>query len=151
MQQGVPARPLPERPSPADQPAAPASRTAASRRSTGTPRSREVADRLAAVRDAHGGESIFYYGGGGQGNHLGGAYSGALLRALGARYRSSALAQEKMGEGYVDSHLYGGHTRGDFEHSEVAVFVGKNPWQSQSFPRARVTLREIARDPERDR
>jgi anaerobic selenocysteine-containing dehydrogenase len=109
----------------------------------------EVADRLATVRDTYGGESIFYYGGGGQGNHLGGAYSGALLRALGARYRSSALAQEKMGEGYVDAHLYGGHTRGDFEHSEVAVFVGKNPWQSQSFPRARVTLREISRDPER--
>ncbi len=110
---------------------------------------REVAERFAAVRDTHGGESIFYYGGGGQGNHLGGAYSGALLRALGARYRSSALAQEKMGEGYVDMHLYGGHTRGDFENAEVAVFVGKNPWQSHSFPRARVTLREIARDPNR--
>jgi formate dehydrogenase len=109
----------------------------------------EVAERLAAVRGAHGGETIFFYGGGGQGNHLGGAYSGAMLRALGARYRSSALAQEKMGEGFVDAHLYGGHTRGDFENAEVAVFVGKNPWQSQSFPRARVTLREIARDPER--
>ena len=43
---------------------------------------REIADRFAAVRDAHGGESIFYYGGGGQGNHLGGGYSGATLRAL---------------------------------------------------------------------
>ena len=109
----------------------------------------EIAERLAAVRDAHGGETIFYYGGGGQGNHLGGAYSGAALRALGSRYRSSALAQEKMGEGLVDAHLYGGHTRGDFEHSEVAVFVGKNPWQSQSFPRARIVLKEISRDPER--
>jgi formate dehydrogenase len=109
----------------------------------------EVAAGLVAVRDSHGGETIFYYGGGGQGNHLGGAYSGALLRALGARYRSSALAQEKMGEGWVDGHLYGGHTRGDFEHAEVAVFVGKNPWQSQSFPRARVTLKELAKDPER--
>ena len=109
----------------------------------------EVAERLAAVRDEHGGETIFYYGGGGQGNHLGGAYSGAVLRALGSRYRSSALAQEKMGEGFVDAHLYGGHTRGDFEHTEVAVFVGKNPWQSQSFPRARATLREIARDEQR--
>jgi anaerobic selenocysteine-containing dehydrogenase len=109
----------------------------------------EVAERFAAIRDTHGGETIMYYGGGGQGNHLGGAYSGALLRALGARYRSSALAQEKMGEWYVDSRLYGGHTRGDFEHSEVAVFVGKNPWQSQSFPRARITLRELARDPDR--
>ncbi len=109
----------------------------------------EIAERLAGVRDAHGGETIFYYGGGGQGNHLGGAYSGAALRALGSRYRSSALAQEKMGEGLVDAHLYGGHTRGDFEHSEVAVFVGKNPWQSQSFPRARIVLKEISRDPER--
>lgn len=51
------------------------------------------------MRDAYGGDKIFFYGGGGQGNHLGGAYSGALLRALGARYRSSALVQEKMGAG----------------------------------------------------
>jgi anaerobic selenocysteine-containing dehydrogenase len=109
----------------------------------------EVASRFAAVRDEFGGEKIFYYGGGGQGNHLGGAYGGAFMRALGSRYRSSALAQEKMGEWYVDSRMYGGHTRGDFENAEVAVFIGKNPWQSQSFPRARVTLRELARDPAR--
>jgi len=31
----------------------------------------------------------------------------------------------------------------------VAVFIGKNPWMSQSFPRARVVLKEIAKDPER--
>jgi anaerobic selenocysteine-containing dehydrogenase len=109
----------------------------------------EVAARLAAVRDEHGGETIFYYGGGGQGNHLGGAYSRAVLTALGSRYRSSALAQEKMGEGFVDAHLYGGHTRGDFDHAQVAIFVGKNPWQSQSFPRARIVLKEIASDPQR--
>src|SRR3954453_22820394 len=35
---------------------------------------RQGSARLAAVRDAHGGESIFYYGGGGQGNHLPGVY-----------------------------------------------------------------------------
>ena len=34
----------------------------------------EVAARLVEIRDTHGGEPIFYYGGGGQGNHLGGAY-----------------------------------------------------------------------------
>ena len=108
-----------------------------------------VAGRFAAIRDEFGGERIFYYGGGGQGNHLGGAYSGAFMRALGARYRSSALAQEKTGEAFVDGQLYGGHTRGEYEHAEVAVFVGKNPWQSQSFPRARVVLRELSRDPGR--
>jgi len=109
----------------------------------------EIAAAFRRVADEHGGESIFYYGGGGQGNHLGGAYSGAFLKALGARYRSSALAQEKTGEAWVDAQLYGGHTRGEFEHTEVAVFVGKNPWMSQSFPRARVVLREIAKDPGR--
>ena len=109
----------------------------------------EVARGFERVRDTHGGEAIFYYGGGGQGNHLGGAYSGAFLRALGARHRSSALAQEKTGEAWVDAQLSGGHTRGEFEHAEVAVFVGKNPWMSQSFPRARVVLREIAKDPTR--
>ena len=29
------------------------------------------------------------------------------------------------------------------------MFIGKNPWMSQSFPRARVVLKEIAKDPER--
>ena len=109
----------------------------------------EIAAGFLRIRDEHGGASIFYYGGGGQGNHLGGAYSGAFLKSLGAKYRSSALAQEKTGEAWVDAQLYGGHTRGEFEHAEVSVFVGKNPWMSQSFPRARVVLREIAKDPER--
>ena len=109
----------------------------------------EIAEKFMAIRDEYGGDKIFYYGGGGQGNHLGGAYSGAFLKALGSRYRSNALAQEKTGEFWVDSQLYGGHTRGEFEHAEVSVFVGKNPWMSQSFPRARTVLNEIARDPAR--
>ena len=109
----------------------------------------EIAAGFLAVRDAHGGDKIFYYGGGGQGNHLGGAYSGAFLKSIGSRYRSNALAQEKTGEAWIDAHLYGGHTRGEFEHAEVSVFVGKNPWMSQSFPRARVVLNEIAKDPDR--
>lgn len=109
----------------------------------------ELAERFADLRDSHGGDKLFYYGGGGQGNHLGGAYSGAFLKALGSRYRSNALAQEKTGEFWVDAQLYGGHTRGEFEHAEVSVFIGKNPWMSQSFPRARVVLNDIAKDPAR--
>ncbi len=109
----------------------------------------EIAGGFAKVRDEHGGDKIFYYGGGGQGNHLGGAYSGAFLKAIGSRYRSNALAQEKTGEHWVDAHFYGGHTRGEFEHAEVSVFIGKNPWMSQSFPRARVVLNDIAKDPAR--
>ena len=110
---------------------------------------REVATRFRAVKDAHGGESILYYGGGGQGNHLPAAYSVATRRALGSRYRSNALAQEKTGEFWVNGRMMGAAVRGDFEHAEVAVFIGKNPWQSHSIPRARVTLKAIAKDPGR--
>ncbi len=109
----------------------------------------EIAARLAQVRDEHGGERILFYGGAGQGNHLGRVYGAALQAAVGARYYSNALAQEKTGEMFVDGRLYGAHTKGDFERSEVIVFVGKNPWMSHSFPRARLTLKAIAADPER--
>jgi anaerobic selenocysteine-containing dehydrogenase len=109
----------------------------------------EIAERLGNVRDTYGGETIFYYGGGGQGNHLGGAYSPATLHAFGARYRSSALAQEKTGEFWVSARMLGNMTRADFEHCEVALFVGKNPYQSHGFPRARSVLKEIAKDPAR--
>src|SRR3954447_25638841 len=111
----------------------------------------EVAARLAQVRDRHGGASIFYYGGGGQGNHLGGAHSGALRQALGVRFSSNALAQEKTGEIWIDAHLFGhvSHTTPDFERAEVAVFVGKNPWMAHGFPHARPTLKAIAADPGR--
>jgi anaerobic selenocysteine-containing dehydrogenase len=110
---------------------------------------REVTERLAAVRDTHGGDSVFYFGGGGQGNHLGGAYGTCTMHVLGGRYRSNALAQEKTGEFWVNGKLLGTNVRGDVEHCEVALFVGKNPWQSHSFPHARTTLKEIARDPGR--
>ncbi|WP_137149175.1 molybdopterin-dependent oxidoreductase [Mycolicibacterium sp. CR10] len=109
----------------------------------------EIAAGFKAIADTHGGDKIMYYGGGGQGNHLGGAYSGAFLKALGSHHRSNALAQEKTGEHWVDAHFYGNHTRGEFEHAEVSVFIGKNPWMSQSFPRARVVLHDIANDPAR--
>jgi anaerobic selenocysteine-containing dehydrogenase len=106
-----------------------------------------VAAGLARVRDTHGGESIFYYGGGGQGNHLCGAYGGATRAAVGSRYRSNALAQEKTGEAWVNAKVLGAYTKGDYEHAEVTVWIGKNPYQSHSLPHARTTLKEIARDP----
>lgn len=110
---------------------------------------REVAERLSDVRDRFGGESIFYYGGGGQGNHLPGFYARSTLRTLGSVFKSNALAQEKTGEMWVAQQMAGAPARGDFHHCEVGVFLGKNPWQSHGIPRARVTLRELSKDPER--
>lgn len=110
---------------------------------------REVAERFAAIRDEHGGDKILYYGGGGQGNHLPGGYSRSTRAALGIQYSSNALAQEKTGESFVLGQMIGTLCRADFEHCEVGVFIGKNPWFSHSLPRARVTLRELAKDPNR--
>ena len=110
---------------------------------------REVAERLAAVRDTHGGEAIVYYGGGGQGNHLGGTYGAATQGALGVRFKTSAIAQEKTGEMLVMGKMFGTPLRGDFEHCEVAFFPGKNPWISHGIPHARTTLKAIAADPNR--
>ncbi len=110
---------------------------------------REVAVGFAKVKQEHGGESIFYYGGGGQGNHLPTAYSRSTRAILGSSYRSNALAQEKTGEFWVSAKMMGGFTRSDFENCEVGVFIGKNPWFSHGIPRARVTLRAIAKDPNR--
>jgi anaerobic selenocysteine-containing dehydrogenase len=110
---------------------------------------REVSMRMNAIRDEFGGDKILYYGGGGQGNHLGGAYVEAWLKSLGVKYRSNALAQEKTGEFWVAGKMFGVGSHGDFENCEVGVFLGKNPWQSHGFQRARAVIREMAKDPDR--
>ncbi len=112
----------------------------------------EVAQRFQDVIAEHGGDKILFYGGGGQGNHLGGGYGGATRSALGIRYTSNALAQEKTGEFWVDGQLFGRsrcHTAPDFEHAQVGVFWGKNPWQSHGIQQARRILKEFANDPAR--
>ena len=109
----------------------------------------EIAAKLSAVKDTYGGDKIFYYGGGGQGNHLPGAYGRTSLQTLGVRYRSNALAQEKTGEFWVADRMFGGYNHGDFEHAQVIIFLGKNPWQSHGFHRARAEIRDMAKDPQR--
>ena len=55
----------------------------------------DIARRLTAIRERHGGPAFAFYGGGGQGNHLGGMYSQQLHKAMQSRFVYSALAQEK--------------------------------------------------------
>ena len=96
-----------------------------------------------------GGDATLYYGGGGQGNHLVGAYGSATRRAFGMTRRSNALAQEKTGEAWVDGRMFGAHTTPDFHHSEVGIFLGKNPWHSHGIPEARRTIKAMSADPDR--
>ncbi len=112
----------------------------------------EIAERILAIREAHGGRALAYYGGGGQGNHLGGVYGRGLVEAMGTRYHYSALAQEKTGDFWVNGKLFGRqtcHVAEGVEGAEVVVLIGTNPWQAHGIRNARDTLRAIAADPAR--
>ena len=109
----------------------------------------EISDGLKAVAEKYGSDKIFYYGGGGQGNHLGGAHSTATRQAYGITRKSNALAQEKTGEAWVEGQMFGTHTHGGFHDTEVAIFLGKNPWHSHGFDQARRVLKEISNDDNR--
>ena len=113
---------------------------------------REIAARLVAIREAHGGRALAYYGGGGQGNHLGGVYGRGLVDAMRTRYHYSALAQEKTGDFWVNGRLFGRqtcHVSEAVEDAEVVVLIGTNPWQAHGIRNARETLRAVASDPAR--
>jgi len=112
----------------------------------------EIAARLREVVDRHGGKSIALYGGGGQGNHAGGAYANAMLRALGSRHVFNALSQEKTGDFWVNGHMFGSqtcHTAEDVHHCDLLFVIGANPWIAHGFPNARDQLNQIRKDPNR--
>lgn len=112
----------------------------------------EIAAKLVQLRDNFGGESLAYFGGGGQGNHLAGPYGKALRTAMQTRNYYSALAQEKTGGFWVDGRLYGRqncHATEDVEHADVVLFIGTNPWQSHGIRNARVFLRDLHKDANR--
>jgi anaerobic selenocysteine-containing dehydrogenase len=112
----------------------------------------EISARLREIVDRHGGKSLALYGGGGQGNHAGGAYATALMRALGSRHVFNALSQEKTGDFWVNGHMFGSqtcHTAEDVHHCDLLFVIGANPWIAHGFPNARDHLNDIRKDPDR--
>jgi anaerobic selenocysteine-containing dehydrogenase len=112
----------------------------------------EIAARLRDLVERHGGKSLALYGGGGQGNHAGGAYATGLLRALGSRHVFNALSQEKTGDFWVNGHMFGSqtcHTAEDVHHCDLLFVIGANPWIAHGFPNARDHLNQIRKDPNR--
>ena len=112
----------------------------------------QIAGRLTAIRQQHGGPAFAFYGGGGQGNHLGGMYSQQLHKAMKSRFVYSSLAQEKTGDFWVNGRLFGHqtcHTTEDVEHADYVLFIGTNPYQAHGIPNARDTLRDLQRNPAR--
>ncbi len=109
----------------------------------------DIAARLNTLKERHGGRCVAYYGGGGQGNHLGGVYGNSLREAIGTPYVYTALAQEKTGDFWVNGKLFGKqtcHITSDVEHADFVIFLGTNPWQSHGFPRARKVLQDLRGD-----
>ncbi len=112
----------------------------------------EIAAKLASIVGTYGGSTLALYGGGGQGNHAGGAYATSLMRALKSRNVFNALAQEKTGDFWVNGHLFGAqtcHTAEDIEHCDLLFVLGANPWLAHGFTNARHQLNAIRKDPER--
>jgi anaerobic selenocysteine-containing dehydrogenase len=112
----------------------------------------EIALKINEIRNNHGGHALAYYGGGGQGNHMGGAHSSTLRATMGTRYLYTSLAQEKTGGFWVNGRLFGRqtcHPSEDVHNSDYLLVIGTNPWQSHGFPRARKVLEEISKDPQR--
>lgn len=112
----------------------------------------EIAASLLKIRQAHGGDAFAFLGGGGQGNHLGGAYSRQILAAMKSRYAYNSLGQEKTGDFWVNGRLFGKqtcHTTEDVEHADYVIFIGTNPYQAHGIPNARDTLKALQKDPNR--
>jgi anaerobic selenocysteine-containing dehydrogenase len=69
-----------------------------------------------------------------------------------SRYHYSSLAQEKTGGFWNNGRLFGRQScypSNDVAHADFVMFLGTNPWQSHGFPHARLTLQQIAKDPNR--
>ena len=112
----------------------------------------EIADKLVQLRDTHGGHSIAYAGGGGQGNHLAQMYAGTFRKVLGTPYIYSSIAQEKTGNFWVNGKLFGKQNVNYGEpiaDAEFGLIIGANPMQSHGMPRARRVIGEISRDKNR--
>jgi len=113
---------------------------------------KEIADKLVDIRDTHGGTSIAYAGGGGQGNHMAQMYALAFRKACETPYIYSSLAQEKTGNFWVHGKLFGRQNvmyAEPIEEAEFVLIIGANPMQSHGIPRARRVINELSRDKNR--
>ena len=106
----------------------------------------EIASKLTQIRDDHGPKALAFYGGGGQGNHMGGGYGISVMRAMGSTAYYSSLAQEKTGDFWINGLLFGAqncHTSEGVEEADLVVFLGANPWMAHGIANARKELQAL--------
>jgi anaerobic selenocysteine-containing dehydrogenase len=109
----------------------------------------EIAAKLNQLRETGSDQAFGYYGGGGQGSVMGGAYGQALRAVMGDGPNMNALSQEKTGDFWVNGHMFGGHnvhTAEDVDGAELTIVLGCNPWMANGFARARDAMTAIGKD-----
>lgn len=112
----------------------------------------EIAAKMKRIKAENGGHAFAYYGGGGQGNHLGGTYSAALRSALDTPYVYTALAQEKTGDFWVNGQLFGRQSCfvvEGMEDADYAIVLGANPWAAHGIPKTRDMLKGYQKSADR--
>ncbi len=114
----------------------------------------EIAQKLRDILQRYGPRSLASLVGGGELHYT--AYSipycVRLVRRLGSRYNYSAANQEFSGRFWAHGLTLGSQgmsLTSDFEHSDMLLLVGKNPFMSHNFPQARRRLTKMSKDPDR--
>jgi anaerobic selenocysteine-containing dehydrogenase len=113
----------------------------------------EIAAKLGAVRDAHGGRAIGLVGIGGQANHMDAAYGLSFLEGLGSRRWFNAFAQEKTQHNLMDQWMFDATPAAmlhpDQEHTDYLLLMGTNAKVSNRGHSPTTTLRRLSKDPDR--
>ncbi|MDO4539598.1 MAG: molybdopterin-dependent oxidoreductase [Syntrophomonadaceae bacterium] len=113
---------------------------------------KEIAEKLLAIRDEHGGRAFAYMGGGSTGGQMEVGLGLRLLSFLGSRYYYSSLAQEFSNAYWVDGRVAGKQgmvSIADVHKAETVVAWGWNGWMSHQEPRTRELIKELKKDPRR--
>ncbi len=112
----------------------------------------EIGAKLRKIITSHGPESFAFIGAGGQGSHFEAAFATALLRGIGSRYHYSSMAQELTGYFWCAGRMFGRQNAfpiPDEHHAEMLLAIGWNGMVSHQMPRAPLTLKEFAHNPDK--
>ncbi len=112
----------------------------------------EIADKMKTAVDLYGPRTLAYMGGSSQGGHMEAGLGLGLLRGMGSQYYYSSTGQEFSGAWWVAGRVMGKQYNisiPDEDNTQMLVAWGWNGMESHQMPRAPVTLKKIARSPDR--
>ncbi len=113
----------------------------------------EIAAKLGAIRDTHGGHTIGLAGIGGQANHMDGAFGLSWLNAIGSKRWYNAFAQEKHQHFLMDQWMFDSSPavwlHPDVAEAELLLVIGTNPRVSNRGANANDTFKRRTEDASR--